>query len=148
MDEEERVENLNPQNYLTVEPPLSEALPDPATLPGLALLGTLNLPMKLAKGTTAAVLDADLAPHRFGHRFRDNYGKANHGDAKSRLNLHNLIAKNGGTGADHDEAKFMTLRSVYRPGDPPRRKDVPIRVIVIDTAGKLPPVDIAVTVAR
>lgn len=125
-------------NYLLVEPPVAAAMPDPSTLPDLQLLGTLNLPLKLAKGQTAAAVDAQLAPQRFGLRFRDTNSKTLHDEnaiagRNKPLCLFNLFAKEGGADSGSD-AMFMKLTSVYRPEDAPSRKDVPFRVIVVDTS--------------
>ena len=37
---------------------------------------------------------------------------------------------------------------MFRPGEEPKRKQIPIRVVVIDSAGMNPPVDVAVLVGR
>ena len=42
----------------------------------------------------------------------------------------------------------LKMRDMFRPGEEPKRKQIPIRVVVIDSTGINPPVDVAVLVGR
>ena len=133
--------------YLTQRPPETQPMPDPSTLPSLKLLGTLNIPMVLANGKTARDVDDKLAMYRHGIRFRDRYtmntfDEERTSQAKNKpLNLYNLFTKTS-------DKKVATLGHMFRPGEPPAREMVPLRVIVIDCSGERAPVDVAIDVRR
>ena len=149
------------RGVLLREPPLYERMPDPATLPGLREIGIMKLPVYVntKDGMNAARLDAEFDDARFGVRFRDQetrrkvaYQIAQHEPRHARTNLYSLFGEKAGPAATRgNQAPAPTrlkMRDMFRPGEEPKRKQVPIRVVVIDSAGKNPPVDVAVLVGR
>ena len=103
--------------------------------------------MVLANGKTARDVDDKLAMYGHGIRFRDRYtmntlDEERTSQAKNKpLNLYNLFTKTS-------DKKVATLGHMFRPGEPPAREMVPLRVIVIDCSGERAPVDVAIDVRR
>ena len=140
---------VNDGNYLHVVPPKVSRLPDPASLPCVKLLGTIDLPVRLARGgLTASGYDQKLAPNRFGLRFKDlstkgQFDNERCAESKNMFNLCNFFTKT----LDR-EPKYMELRPMFRPGDPRLPEAVSFRVLVVDSTGMFPPTDVAVEVKR
>ena len=125
--------------YLHVVPPKVSRLPDPASLPCVKLLGTIDLPVRLARGgLTASGYDQKLAPNRFGLRFKDlstkgQFDNERCAESKNMFNLCNFFTKT----LDR-KPKYMELRPMFRPGDPRLPEAVSFRVLVVDSTGKFP----------
>ena len=148
------------RGVLLREPPLYERMPDPATLPGLQEIGLLKLPVYVntKDGMNAARLDAEFDDARFGVRFRDSETRrkvATNDNPRveprhARTNLYSLFGEKPGHAATrgNQAPSRLKMRDMFRPGEEPKRKQIPIRVVAIDSAGMNPPVDVAVLVGR
>ena len=148
------------RGVLLREPPLYERMPDPATLPGLQEIGFLKLPVYVntKDGMNAARLDAEFNDARFGVRFRDSETRRKVATNQNprveprhaKTNLYSLFGEKAGHAATRGSQapSRLKMRDMFRPGEEPKRKQIPIRVVVIDSAGTNPPVDVAVLVGR
>ena len=145
------------------EPPLYERMPDPATIPGLKEMGVIKLPVYVSTkdGMNAAQLDAQMDAARFGVRFRN---------PETRRKVESFITDPEHVNTQHVSTNLYTLwqpktnpaglrtaaavpallkmRDMFRPGEAPKRKQIPMRVVVIDSSGKSAPVDVAIPVGR
>ena len=73
-----------------------------------------------------------------------------HEPRHARTNLYSLFGEKAGHAATRGSQapSRLKMRDMFRPGEEPKRKQIPIRVVVIDSAGMNPPVDVAVLVGR
>ena len=97
--------------HTAVKPPSAKKMPDPASIPGVKLLGTIDLPVTLASGSTPLSLNTRLQRSGcpFGVRWldvstKDSFTMERTEQAKKHFNWYNFFTSNGG------KPRYMKLR--------------------------------------
>lgn len=135
--------------HTAVKPPSAKKMPDPASIPGVKLLGTIDLPVTLASGSTPLSLNTRLQRSGcpFGVRWldvstKDSFTMERTEQAKKHFNWYNFFTSDGG------KPRYMKLRPVFRPDEPGARSKIPLRILVVDGTGKVAPEHIAFEIDR
>ena len=139
---------------MATRPALVTQMPDPRTLPSVTRLGTVKIPIALCGGYTAAALNSKLnngAPfgvrclsYDTARKYIDE--KMGNGNSAGYFGFLNLLNSDGTSYYDPKDPKYLELLPMMRPGEPPLRTHVSMRVLVVDSCGDVRPRDIAVQV--